>query len=389
MAPHRKGGEGSSFFQEQSMATYYGTDGNNAITGNYTDMTGGAGNDRLLSTFTDLIHIEGGQGNDSVGVNWVPTSGFGDIYGGSGNDIVFGHQGGDYLYGGAGADILAGGQFSGTGKPVLASDFSGFSSDADFLDGGQNSDALFGGDGDDTLLGGDGDDGDGLAIIVGVDNNTATAGLYGGDGADFMDGGRGKDSLYGGNGNDQMLGGDDDDLLLGEGDNDYLYGGGGNDSLWGGAGNDVALGEDGVDVMVMDVGNDVGYGGTGNDYFYMGADNDVMYGGEGVDVLLGEAGNDYFDGGTGTDYFFLGAGGNDTVFVQAGTGPKVVYDFEAGGTNDSISIAGTFWTSLADVTARTTDMGGYSIIALSPGTVIWVIGVAPNQFTANDFSFLG
>ena len=77
------------------------------------------------------------------------------------------------------------------------------------------------------------------------------------------------------------------------------------------------------------------------------------------------------------------------MYVQAGSGPKVVYDFEAGGSNDSISIAGTYWTSLADVTSHTTNMGGYSIIALSPSTVVWVIGVTPSQFTAADFSFLG
>jgi Ca2+-binding RTX toxin-like protein len=178
-------------------------------------------------------------------------------------------------------------------------------------------------------------------------------------------------------------------LLLGEDGNDWLYGGLESNSLWGGAGSDVSVGDDDVDVAVMGDGNDVSWGYSGNDYFYMGNGNDTAYGGDGVDVMLGEAGNDYFDGGDGTDYFFLGSGGSDTVFVAAGSGPKVINDFEAGSLiSDTIQLAGSNWSTLADVLAHTTNMGSYSIIALSPSTVIWVIGVTPNQFHVNDFTII-
>ena len=91
----------------------------------------------------------------------------------------------------------------------------------------------------------------------------------------------------------------------------------------------------------------------------------------------------------GTDYMFLGAGGNDTVYVQAGSGVKVVNDFEAGGVNDTIQLGGRGWSSLADVQANMYDFGSFTVIALSPETVIWVIGVTPGQFTAADFAFVG
>ena len=72
----------------------------------------------------------------------------------------------------------------------------------------------------------------------------------------------------------------------------------------------------------------------------------------GVDVLLGEAGDDYFNGGKGTDYMFLGAGGNDNVYVQAGSGVKVVNDFEAGGVNDTIQLGGTGLDQLGRCTSQ-------------------------------------
>ena len=103
---------------------------------------------------------------------------------------------------------------------------------------------------------------------------------------------------------------------------------------------------------------------------------------------LGEAGNDYFDGGMGTDYMFLGAGGNDQVFVQAGSGVKVVNDFEAGkGASHYFNLFGTYFSSLADVQAHMYDYSSFTVIALDPTTVIWVIGVTPGQFTAADFIF--
>jgi hypothetical protein len=120
-----------------------------------------------------------------------------------------------------------------------------------------------------------------------------------------------------------------------------------------------------------------------------------MNGGAGVDVMLGEIGNDTFFGGEDVNYLFLGPGGandNDMVVVfPKQDGPHVVYEFEPGGTNDSIQLSGTEWTTLSQVISATTDYsaaGGYMVITLDADTNIWLIGVRPSQLTASDFSFV-
>lgn len=375
------------------MPTYIGTISPDSLSSNlYDTLYGLDGDDHLISGYSGTTVLEGGNGNDQLAANFdFALSVDIDAYGGNGSDLVIGGRSSiaDRIYGGNGDDMLLG---AATGSPsTIGTAVAGVQSGVDYLDGGVGNDALFGFDGDDFLMGGLGDDGNSFQSTVtfgGALTVTLRAGLWGGEGNDYIDGGLGNDSLYGGTGDDILIGGTGADLLLGEDGNDWLYGGSENDSLWGGAGNDVSVGDDGIDIAVMGDGNDVSWGYAGNDYFYMGNGNDAIYGGDGVDVMLGEAGNDYFDGGNGTDYFFLGSGGNDTVFVAAGTGPKVVNDFEAGGVNDTFQFAGSNWSTLGDVLNHTTNMGNYSIIALSPSTVIWVIGVTPNQFTASDFTLI-
>lgn len=369
------------------MTTFIGTNGADTQLSGYDFLYGLDGDDHLVTNIAGLGGADGGRGNDTIGITSLTGTSYGTLHGGEGNDLAYGSQSADRLYGGDGNDILVGGNFYGlvSGQAVIGYLYP---SGNDYLEGGDGADALYGGDGNDILLGGDGDDSY-TFISPGILGISVAAGLYGGDGDDFIDGGRGLDFLYGGNGNDTLIGGEGIDVLIGEAGNDWMYGNSGDASFYGGTGNDVSVGDIYHDTAVMGEGDDISYGYAGDDYFYMGDGNDIMFGGEGVDVLLGEAGNDYFDGGTGTDYFFLGSGGNDTAYVQAGTGPKVIYDFEAGGTNDTLQIAGTYWTSLNDVLSHTFNMGSYSIIALSPGTVVWVIGVTPNQFTAADFGFLG
>lgn len=376
------------------MPTYIGTLNSDSLDSNtYSTVYGLDGNDNLISGFTGTTIFEGGEGNDILGAR-PELAQFSDIdaYGGNGFDLITGGRSTvpDRIYGGNGDDMLLGAT---TGNPsTIGTAVAGIASGVDYLDGGIGNDALFGFDGDDVLLGGLGDDGNNFQSTITFGTSTTItlrAGLWGGEGNDFIDGGVGNDSLYGGTGDDILIGGPGADLLLGEDGNDWLYGGLESNSLWGGAGSDVSVGDDDVDVAVMGDGNDVSWGYSGNDYFYMGNGNDTAYGGDGVDVMLGEAGNDYFDGGDGTDYFFLGSGGSDTVFVAAGSGPKVINDFEAGSLiSDTIQLAGSNWNTLADVLAHTTNMGSYSIIALSPSTVIWVIGVTPNQFHVNDFTII-
>ncbi|MES1149113.1 MAG: calcium-binding protein, partial [Bradyrhizobium guangdongense] len=201
----------------------------------------------------------------------------------------------------------------------------------------------------------------------------------------YFYGGDGNDALIGQGGVDVFIAGIGDDVMDGGAEGDYFYGEDGNDTGIGGAGNDI---------FVMVAGNDTANGDDGQDYFYMGFGDDVINGGAGVDVMLGEAGNDTFNGGLGVDYLFLGPGGagdNDTVIVdKTNTGVEVVYNFEAGGANDTIRLTGTGWTNFQQVQAAITDYtasGAFCVLTLDADTSVWLIGVQPSQLTAADFAF--
>jgi Ca2+-binding RTX toxin-like protein len=182
-------------------------------------------------------------------------------------------------------------------------------------------------------------------------------------------------------------------VLLGEAGNDTGNGGDGGDFFYLGDGDDIANGDAGNDIFVLTTGNDIAIGGEGQDYFYMGDGNDVLIGNAGVDVMLGEGGNDIFDGGTGVDYEFLGPGGagdNDTVIVRADSGVAVVYNFEAGGSNDTIRLIGTGISTFSQAIAAITDFtasGNFCVLTVDADTNIWLIGIQPVQLTAADFLF--
>jgi len=228
----------------------------------------GSGNDAILTddygvnTLTyvhKIINIEvidAGAGNDVINLSTnLYVIGDIEVFGQSGNDVIWSNNGNDSLDGGTGDD---------------------------FVRGAGGNDLIRGGDGIDKLRGDDGSDR-----------------LYGGTGNDDARGGLGNDVVYGNDGNDRLEGDDGDDTLYGGNGDDALRGELGNDALNGGGGRDDIRGGDGNDVLRGDGGNDVLYGDSGND---------VLYGGSGTDKLTG---------GTGADGFCFDAasltGNRDTV----------------------------------------------------------------------------
>ena len=131
---------------------------------------------------TDLIHVNGGDGDDVVRLDEtngpLPAAelfggdGNDTLAGGSGNDMLSGQDGNDTLSGGAGNDTLAGGAGN------------------DFIAGGAGNDTLVGGSGNDFL---DGDQGADIGI------------LGAGDDVFRWDQGDGSDKVEGGSGFDEML----------------------------------------------------------------------------------------------------------------------------------------------------------------------------------------
>lgn len=131
---------------------------------------------------TDLIRVNGGDGNDVIALDEtngpLPAA---KLFGGDGNDTLTGGSGGDQFSGQDGSDSL-----SGRGGN-------------DSLSGGSGNDFIAGGAGNDTLLGGSGDD------FLDGDQGADIGFLGAGNDVFRWDPGDGSDIVEGGSGFDEML----------------------------------------------------------------------------------------------------------------------------------------------------------------------------------------
>lgn len=269
--------------------------------------TGGAGTDSL-SGFENLT---GGGGADVLAGN----AGDNSLVGGDGNDTVTGGLGNDVINGGNGVDTagysgssggitldlsVAGPQNTvGAGTDTLVSienAAGGSGSDtlrgtagANVLRGGDGNDRLHGGEGNDTLDGGTGSDrADYRAAVQGVTVNLS-AGTAAGQGSDTLSG---IEEVGGSPFGDTITGGVGRNVVAAGAGIDRISGVEGDDALRGGPGLDRVAGGSGRDRVV---------GGTGSDALRGGEGNDRLRGGPGGDVLLGGPGTDVCRGGPGRD----------------------------------------------------------------------------------------
>jgi len=201
-----------------STDTMVGGEGNDSLSGLFTQASGADGNDTLNASFANfggttaaLITLDGGLGSDLlIGNSSAGVTNF--MNGGEGNDrIVFGTTR-DRLIGTLGGNdtisYATGVNFTNLTTPNVITDNLG----SNFITGGNGNDSITTGAGDDILFGGPTN-----LIPAGVD---------------------GDDTLDAGAGNDTLLGGFEDDYLIGGDGNDSLGGGPGADTLIGGIGND-------------------------------------------------------------------------------------------------------------------------------------------------------
>ena len=383
-ADHLLGGEGNDILQAGAGANRLegGEDGDILYGGDDGDVLLGQNGDDYIAAGQGEDHIEGGAGFDV-------------LYGNGGADIILGGADNDYIFGGAGRDTLEGGDGD------------------DWMEGGDDGDVMIGGAGEDSISGGAGDDyvnaGEGNNYVSGDDGADV---LVGGSGADHLLGGAGNDVLQGGGGINRLEGGEGGDIIYGGADADTVLGGFGDDYLVAGAGDDYVHGEAGVDVLHGQDGNDIMLGGDDNDYIYGGSGDDrldggegddlldggegadVLEGGAGQDALLGGGGHDTLVGGAGVDYLAGGLGndmltggeGDDLFVVRVGEGSDLITDFVAGAASgDRIHLAGTSWTSLADVTANSVQIGADVVINIGGGETLTLSGVNLASLTDGDF----
>jgi len=204
-----------------STDTMIGGEGNDSLSGIFTQASGGDGNDTLNASFANfggtnvvLITLDGGLGNDQlIGNSTAGVTNF--MNGGDGNDNILFTTTRDRLIGTLGGNdtisYATGVNFSGGSAPNVITDTLG----SNFITGGNGIDSITTGAGDDILFGGP--------------NNPITPGF---DGDDTLNAGGGNDTVLGGFGNDYLIAGDGNDSLGGGPGADTLIGGLGNDSFY-------------------------------------------------------------------------------------------------------------------------------------------------------------
>ena len=252
-----------------STDTMIGGDGNDSLSGTFTQASGADGNDTLNASFATFeggnvaISLDGGIGNDQLIGNRSATN---FMNGGEGNDNILFASTGDRLIGTLGGnDTISYGtavDFTGVSAPNVITDNLG----SNFISGGNGNDSITTGAGDD--------------ILFGAPINLLTPELDG------------DDTLNAGGGNDTVLGGFEDD---------YLLGGDGNDSLGGGPGADTLI------------------GGAGNDSFYYNNFGEGVTVGTAPDIALGTLPDQIGDFTAGQDKFILEFDGFPGVSAVEGT----------------------------------------------------------------------
>jgi len=329
------------------------------VTGSaYVDLTKGVANGAGLGhdTLTGFSNVTGGSGDDVIHGSADANL----LAGAAGNDTISGGAGDDTLMGGTGNDTLDGG--SGRDTADYSDSTGGVVVDLR-ISGPQN---VGGGQGSDTLTS--------IENLTGSEYGDT---LVGTSGANVLDGRGGNDMLdASAGGNDTVLGGDGNDTILFGAKftaADSVDGGDGNDTLvlkgdysagvifgaqtlsnvetilltaghsYGLTINDATVGSgatlhvDGSalhsgDALVFDGGAESDgrfaiSGGAGADILTGGAQSDSLYSGGGNDILRGGGGGDQLKGGGGADLYLYGGVSEST---GAGFDTIIGFDFQSG-----------------------------------------------------------
>ncbi len=284
---------------------------------------------------------------------------------GSGNDTVIASAGGDTLIGGSGTDLLSFANATNavtvnlgttaaqnTGTDFGTMTLSGFENvtggggndiltgdaNANTIDGGNGSDIIEGGAGADTLNGGAGTDTlsystDTTGVNINLTVNSASGGHATGDVISNFE------NIIGGSGND---------TLKGDANANWIDAGAGDDRVFVTAGGDSLVGGLGTDI--------IDFSGSGSAITFSlsntGAQATGGYGtvtANGFEVLQGSSHNDNLTGGIANDTIYGGAG-NDTIYGDSSTNLLVNGSFESyTGTGTHYASNGTYgWTNGGD-----------------------------------------
>ncbi|MGD7034424.1 calcium-binding protein [Methylotuvimicrobium buryatense] len=315
-------------------------------------LSGGSGDDTIITNGTVGVDISGGAGNDV-------------LVGGDGNDVIRGGRGNNTLDGGAGDDILIGGPGNDIfiGSPGNNVIIGGGGSNILRLEGSINDYELSGTPGNYTLLGegqaysiqgvgllefssgdvipliGDIDQGGSTGIGITVeDRDTTTANVLTGTNFD--------DILIGGNTRgepDILQGGLGNDLYIALGNRLVIFDTGGNNTLQVASGIDLSQPHRGP-IKGLEYIDNVTLTGKGNFKLVGNDNNNILKGNDGNNKIFGGAGDDIIYGGLGRDRLSGGPGTDTFVFDTPPSAKN--RDFIVDFSNDIIKLSSTIYSGL-------------------------------------------
>ena len=223
------------------------------------------------------------------------------------------------------------------------------------------------------------------------------------------------DTMMGLGGDDQIFGAGGDDVIEGGAGRDHLDGGLSNDVIFGGADDDTIFGGDGNDLISAEDGNDWVFGGAGSDLLHGNAGNDTIVGGAGGDLFVAQLNDgddtyfgDDFTGGIGNDTLDMGAiTANITADLGTGVGGLGSVSSSLSGNDALFSIENIVTGSGNDVIRANTSVNvmdggagndtfrfgsaaaadGDTIVGFEPGDRIDLSEIDANAGTAGDQSF--
>jgi hypothetical protein len=328
--------------------------------------------------------IQGVVGNERINAyGWLNT-----IYANGGNGTINAGQGSATVYASSG---------------ILTINLAGY---FDVVSGGDGADIVSGSAGNATVTLGNGAD---RVSASGYNNVIAL-----GNGDDIIDLGLGSGRLTVGNGTN---------MIAISGYNNTVVAGGGGNALTGGDGNDALTFGDGNNKIVTGGYNNVIKAGNGNNVIVAGAGGDTVTAGNGNNTITlagyGNAvslgnGTNTVNGGAGGDAITVGGGDatlnlygwNDIATIDGGATATINdhgfgLGVKVGSAADHLVINGMSadafaWIDLLSPTmgyasgadafhALQSDGHGGSLLALSGGGAIDIVGVAPNHLSASNF----
>jgi Ca2+-binding RTX toxin-like protein len=312
------------------------------------------------------IHINGGDGNDTVDISGLTSDHRIVFHGGGGNDHVTGalrpQDVVDNQTGPSGnGDVHdSSGDDGDTPQPTPWHDTL-------VQNGTPIADVLLGGPGDDVFDGQGDDD-----LILGNDGADT---LKAGAGDDLVKAGAGDDVVFGNEGNDDLFGGEGKDLITGDAGDDRLFGDAGDDALEGGTGNDTVYGGTGNDRMIATVGD-------GDDTYFGDTEEDTLDYAAISSNITADLGNGIGHHGSvtsaqsGTDTTFgfedfIGGSGNDTIIANS-----IANVMDGGGGNDTF------------VFHSAADADGDTIKGFQPGDKIDLSAIDANTGASGNQSFV-